>query len=578
MSSSSRSLFRLGLPALLLAFVACRPEPAPIEVPPPALHETAVVTPAQLCGESLRSWAVLGEGGQLLAVTRGRCLGSIDHPEEGRLWHLVAQLQDRDAPTPSWELHTWIDDEGHPRHAEFRTAAVVTRYRWTETGLQLWRLGDQLELNLEQPGSLWLTPSHGLFLREVMLRLGVGVDAGGVHQRTWLPEQDSFAEVSMALELDGDRGQARIGSSVLGLEGLAAGLAGLHIDMVMAGDALLYRPLSAEQDRLADFLPAVPRPRYQAGEDLELVPVTIPAVGEQPALAGELVLPRRSEQEAGGPLPAVLFLAGAGPQDRHGIVPDSPVDMGSHEIEDALARAGFAVLRFDDRGVGDSELGDDPTPGFDDLVDDGRRALAVLAGRPEVDPRRIIVIGHGEGALHASILAGERRRGPGKILGLVLLAAPGRNLRELIYDEIRASMVGEAEGRVRLVVQQAQRVHDAALAGEELPASSEGARDWMVQAFAEDPLARLRAVKVPVLALQGGKDFQVSPERDFAAVQGVLEAKGAKGSKVVLLEGLDHLFKPEGGVSTPGHYGDLGRRVDVGVIEEVCGWALERVR
>src|SRR5690606_34858508 len=148
------------------------------------------------------------------------------------------------------------------------------------------------------------------------------------------------------------------------------------------------------------------------------------------------------------------------------------------------ARAGFAVLRFDDRGVGASEVGEDPTPGFLALVDDGRRALAVLANRPEIDPARIIVIGHGEGALHASILAAERVRVGGRkqaIAGLVLLAGPGRNLRELVYDEIRASLAGQREGEVRAVVARAQQVHDAALADEDLPASSEGARRWMVE-------------------------------------------------------------------------------------------------
>ncbi|MFO7562936.1 MAG: alpha/beta hydrolase, partial [Enhygromyxa sp.] len=295
-----------------------------------------------------------------------------------------------------------------------------------------------------------------------------------------------------------------------------------------------------------------------------------------PKLAGELVLAPSEAQE--GRRPAVLFLAGAGPQDRHGIVPDGAVDLGSHEFHDALARAGFVVLRFDDRGVGASEIGEQPTPGFLDLLDDGRRALATLANRPEIDPARILVIGHGEGALHASILAGERVRvGPRRhaLAGLVLLAGPGRNLRELVYDEIRASLAGRREAEVRAMVARAQQAHDAALAGEELPASSEGARRWMVEAFAEDPLARLAKVRAPILALQGGKDFQVSPERDFEPIRALIEQRGARGSAAELFAELDHLFKPEPGVSTPGHYADLRRRVDPAAIERVVGWATQ---
>ena len=257
-------------------------------------------------------------------------------------------------------------------------------------------------------------------------------------------------------------------------------------------------------------------------------------------------------------------------------MPDSGVDLGSHELHDALARAGFVVLRVDDRGVGGSGIGEEPTPGFRTLVDDGRRALATLAARPEVDPERVVLLGHGEGALQAAILAGEGVRvGKRKrsVAGLILLACPGRNLRELVYDEIRASLTGHRDGEIRTVVDRAKRVHEAALADEDLPASSEGARQWMIEAFAEDPLARLAKVRAPILALQGAKDFQVSPERDFGPVEALIEAHPAEASAAELLPDLDHLFKPEPGVSTPGHYADLRRRVDPRVVARIVEWA-----
>jgi pimeloyl-ACP methyl ester carboxylesterase len=237
------------------------------------------------------------------------------------------------------------------------------------------------------------------------------------------------------------------------------------------------------------------------------------------------------------------------------------------------------VLRFDDRGVGHSTMGDDPTPGFLGLVDDARRALAALAAQPFVDPKQILLIGHGEGALIASILAGEGVRADGRkraIAGLILLAAPGRNLRELIYDEMRTTYRGggRSDGEIRTAVDRARRVHDAALANEELPASSEGSRQWMIEAFAEDPLARLAKVRAPILALQGGKDFQVSPIRDFEPIRAHVEQHGAQGSAAELMPELDHLLKPELGMSTPGHYADLRRHVDPAVIERLTSWSL----
>ncbi|KIG17282.1 Hydrolase, alpha/beta fold family protein [Enhygromyxa salina] len=549
----------------------------PPPTPAPALQQTSPATVAQLCEQPLRAWAVLGEGGTILAHTRGVCLGRIEHPDDGALWHFVAQLQELQghaSEQPSWELHTWLDAAGQPRHAELRTPELVTRFSWIEGALVVRRLGDQLVIN--DAAQVWVTPGHGIYLRELMLRLGVGGDSHGLHQRGFVPERDAITQLDLSFErLDDDRAHAVASTSVLALEGVQAGLAGLRIAAVFAGDAPIYR--SIPNDTIAPFLPASPRPSYRAPAGVELIPIEIPGVQGKPTLAGELVV---ASEAGAGARPAVLFVGGAGPQDRRGIVPHSPVDIGSHELQDLLAAAGFAVLRVDDRGVGQSGIGDDPNPGFAALIDDARRALAALAGLPQVDPSRIIIIGHGEGALVASILAAEGTRARGRkraVAGLVLLAAPARNLRELVYDEIRASLAGHRDGEVRVAVGRAQRVHDAALAGEDLPASSEGARAWMTEAFAEDPLARLAKVRAPVLALQGGKDFQVSPERDFALIREWVEQRGAKGSAAELFDELDHLFKREPGVSTPGHYADLRRRVDGAMIERVVSWSLARV-
>jgi pimeloyl-ACP methyl ester carboxylesterase len=548
--------------------------PAP---PPPALHETPAASVEDLCDPELRSWAVLDAELQIVAHTRGACLGVVEHPEDGRLWQFVAQLQDADDDSPSWELHMWLDADGLPRHAEFRTPELVTRFAWHEGTLAVHRLGDVLAI--EDAAQLWVTPAHAVYVRELMLRLGVGRTATGLVQRGFAPERDAIVELALTLEqLDANLAQARIDAGVIGLARIERGLAGVQVTSVLAGDAPIYRPL--ERDALANSLPAIPRPHYEPPGSVELIPIEIAGTGEKPTLAGELVVAAGSA-EPPTRRPAVLFIAGAGPQDRHGIVPESSVDIGSHALHDALAVAGFAVLRVDDRGVGGSSIGDDPTPGFLGLVDDARRALASLAAHPLVDPQKIVLIGHGEGALVASMLAGEGVRAGGRkrsIGALVLLAGPGRNLRELIYDEIRATHEGQSEGEIRTAVDRARRVHDAALANEELPASSEGARRWMVEAFAEDPLARLAKVRAPILALQGGKDFQVSPARDFEPIRAHVEKRGGKGSAAELLPELDHLFKHEPGISTPGHYADLRRRMEPGVIEHVVSWALAITR
>ncbi len=93
------------------------------------------------------------------------------------------------------------------------------------------------------------------------------------------------------------------------------------------------------------------------------------------SLAGTLVFPGES-----GPRPAVIFLHGSGPEPRY----DAP----SRAIMNALVRAGFAVLVYDKRGVGESE-GIFETAVYADFINDGIAAVEYLAARPEIDPVNI---------------------------------------------------------------------------------------------------------------------------------------------------------------------------------------------
>ncbi len=242
----------LGLSLLGLSLLwpcGCRREAPEPPAPAPGLHETAAASVTQLCDGRVRAWAVLDEHAQIVAHTRGACLGLVGHPEDGPLWHFVAQLQSTTDEQLSWELHTWLDGEGRPRHAEYRTPQLVTRFAWEQTTLAVHRLGDVLVI--EDAAQLWVTPTHGVYLRELMLRLGVGRTATGLVQRGLSPERDAIVELAMTLEpLDADVAQARLDAGVIGLENVGNGLAGVQVSTVLAGDALIYRPL--EHDELGN--------------------------------------------------------------------------------------------------------------------------------------------------------------------------------------------------------------------------------------------------------------------------------------------------------------------------------------
>jgi dienelactone hydrolase len=128
-------------------------------------------------------------------------------------------------------------------------------------------------------------------------------------------------------------------------------------------------------------------------------------------LAGTLSLPREAGRHG-----AVLLIGDGEGRDRDGT-------RAGHKpflvLADHLTRAGIAVLRLDARGVGGSGTSG-PSPGAADFVGDARAALAFLRARPEIDPRRVGLLGHGLGAGMAARTATLDRA----VAFVVLLAPP----------------------------------------------------------------------------------------------------------------------------------------------------------
>jgi len=525
------------------------------------LLQTEPVALDRICAEpNVHSWRVIGDEGQPIAISRGACLG-----KEPRGYHVISQWQPLEADAPRWEFHLWLGSDGAPRQAQLRVATMVRRFWWTPDGLSTSIFGDTEPI--DAPEGAWVLPAEAPYLDELRRRLGVGVGASepAFEHVTVRAETGEVIEERWMLESGADAPVLRSDRRIDHLRGSTLSQLEL-LEVTTLDGAPLLTP--ARGDALAPVLDEVPRPTYVAPEDLEIVPVVI---GGDPALAGEIV------RTAGGEArrPGVVFISGSGPQDRHGFVPGTSIDVGSHELHDALARAGFAVLRFDDRGVGASGLGDTATPGYDAIVDDARRAVRFMADRDDVDARRLIVIGHSEGALTATILGREAfGRQKRRLAGIVLMAGTGRNLRDVIYSQLRGAT--DDPTAADDAVKQAKEIHEAVLNDGDLPAATEPVRMYLKEIFAQDPVENLERVKAPVLVAQGSKDFQVDPELDFEPLRDTVARHGGKHGDAKLFAGLDHLFKPEPGESTVGHYADMRRRVDASFIEHVVTWARAR--
>lgn len=110
-------------------------------------------------------------------------------------------------------------------------------------------------------------------------------------------------------------------------------------------------------------------------------------------LSGEIISSGQS-----GRAPGIVFLHGSGPEGR----------WANRYLASQFARAGFAALVFDKRGVGQSS-GDWRTSGFEVLAADGAAAMAALASQPECDAARIGIYGHSQGGNVAPLAAAAAR-------------------------------------------------------------------------------------------------------------------------------------------------------------------------
>ena len=325
-------------------------------------------------------------------------------------------------------------------------------------------------------------------------------------------------------------------------------------------------------------------PAYQASE----VGFANEAAGV--TLAGTLAVPPGK-----GPFPAVVLVHGSGPIDR-----DSEVF--GHKLflvlADHLARQGIAVLRYDKRGVGKStgKLKEATTL---DLAADAEAALRYLRTRPEIDARRTGVIGHSEGGLIAPLLAS---RDP-SLAFVVMLAGPGIRGDKLLVEQLALSAklrgVPEAAiARDRVLHQalfeamvaektvagartQASRILDEAERKGEIPAGTSKAmverfgNAWFHSLLGYEPGPVLRAVRQPVLALNGERDAQVLAGMDLPAVRTALA--GNPQALVKEMPGLNHLFQ-NAKTGAVAEYAEIEETVAPVALETIGNWIAATVK
>lgn len=236
------------------------------------------------------------------------------------------------------------------------------------------------------------------------------------------------------------------------------------------------------------------------------------------ALAGTLTFP-----EGSGPFPVVLLTSGTGPQDRDGNTPPALMTDMFKIMAQEFTRIGVAVLRYDERGVGES-TGTYDSATFTDLVSDIQALIAYLKQHPLIDPQRIVILGHSEGGYFAPLIAAEDPT----IAGIILLGAPSAPLDEIMIEQLEYQaglefLSTQERAAIASYLEQVQQLLADAQAGKEesvLPVNLE----WLREHMAHDPLAVIRRVKQPVLIIHGEDDLKVQPYHAERLRQELLDA------------------------------------------------------
>lgn len=279
------------------------------------------------------------------------------------------------------------------------------------------------------------------------------------------------------------------------------------------------------------------------------------------ALPGTLTMPRT----ASGPVPVAVIIAGSGPTDRNGnsmmgIRPNSYAQLAWR-----LAELGIATLRYDKRALpGTQGTVDITTLTLDDFAADARAAAESLSRDGRFS--RVLLLGHSEGASLALIAA--RQGAP--VAGVIHVSGLGRGLREVLREQLSRQFDSTIIARYETAMTQylaGQQPSDVPpeVAMLFVPMN----RTFMRSMAAFDPPAAIRAVRQPVLIVQGETDLQ-------ATVADAAGMKAARGdATLIVIPNVNHVLKLVTDRTLAGQmpsYQDPTLPIDMRVVRTIADW------
>ena len=310
-------------------------------------------------------------------------------------------------------------------------------------------------------------------------------------------------------------------------------------------------------------------------------------------LAGTITKPNGK-----GPFPAIVLITGSGSQDRdETIFNHKPFFV----LADALTKAGFAVLRMDDRGVGLSE-GDPAKATTRDLAEDIYAGVRALHGQSGIDTNRIGLIGHSEGGMIAQILAATYPQDIAFICSMAGLGISGFDVlvwqtRKVTSKTMPMSEVENSVVRQRTLLTMIQESTDSLKLRAQLTDSlgswavqqqrmfvvnspefraqlNQLQSPWLKYFITYDPEIFLRNVKCPVFAINGSEDMQVESDRNLKSIESLLEKHGNKHYRIKEYSGMNHLFQRCTTCDIE-EYAKIETTIEQEVIDDIIAWLKE---
>jgi len=275
------------------------------------------------------------------------------------------------------------------------------------------------------------------------------------------------------------------------------------------------------------------------------------SVGDDPyKLPGTLTVPNGT-----GPFPAVVLVHGTGPNDRDETV--GAVKMFK-DLAEGLASRGIAVLRYEKRTrLYQSKMSAKPYTADDETVDDAQSAIDFLRTQPEINGKKIYVVGHSLGGYMAPRIAA----GDEKPAGIVILASNARPLEDVLVEQ--AASMNLTPQDVANLKSAAAKVKKLDTADEDQPNVLGLPVAYWVDLKGYDPVAEAKKLGIPVMVLQGERDFQVSMKDFNTWKSGGFTAKSYPA--------LNHLFVAGEGKSTDAEYRKPGH-VAPEVIDQIASF------